>query len=287
MSELDYHGSHSILIGGKDTWSTFHLIPDGEPYVVPPEPKTEYVDIPGADGQLDYTGILNGVKFKNRKGSWSFYISPDYKFMTVYNALISYMHGKVLACILRDEPKYYYYGRLTIGEPNISSDGTPPKVTINYNFEPYKYPSGYIVLPSNDVLNTDSSTADQGSMGTDGKGSLDTSGFTGGGSTAQDTPGPIESDEWLWNDLFSNTITYGSFYVAGSKERNLYNSTNGTITPAFYCTSEMTVKFGDNTYTLPGTTTTSSGIVLQPGDNNMTFTGNGNVIVSYGGTSRL
>lgn len=287
MSQFSYHGSHSILIGGKDTWSTFHLIPTEMLYVAPPEPKTEYVDIPGANGQLDYTGILNGLKFKNREGSWSFYIDPEYHFMEVYNNLLSYLHGKVLPCILRDEPKYYYYGRLTLGDPDISSDDKPAKITINYNFEPYKYPSGYVFLPSNDAENNDLIGTDHGNTGYDGQGSLDTSGFTGNGDIPQDTPGPIESDEWHWNDLFDNVITYGPFYVAGSKERNLYNPTSGTITPMFYCTSEMKVIFGEKTYTLAGTTTTNSGIVLQPGDNNMTFVGYGNVVVSYGGTTRI
>ena len=57
-----------------NTFSNFHLISDGRPDVASPELKTNYVDVPGADGSLDYTEALNGRKYKNRTGSWEFYM---------------------------------------------------------------------------------------------------------------------------------------------------------------------------------------------------------------------
>lgn len=70
-----YDGSRSISMGSKNTWSDWHLIPDGMPLVEPPPIKSnkgDYVDVPGAHGSLDYTGILSGIKYGDREGSWTF-----------------------------------------------------------------------------------------------------------------------------------------------------------------------------------------------------------------------
>lgn len=93
-----------------------------------------------------------------------------------------------------------------------------------------------------------------------------------------DTTGDID---WLWNDLFSNIIYYGTFDVDGSKARNLINPTSYVLTPTFTCSATMFVDFGSDTYTLPAGETTLSGIQLQPGDNSMTFRGTGRVLVDY------
>lgn len=89
------------------------------------------------------------------------------------------------------------------------------------------------------------------------------------------------SHDWLWNDLFSNVIYYGIFDVSGTVARNLINPSGSSITPKFTCSSAMTVTKGGSTYSLPAGTTTSPGFSLSPGDNQMTFAGNGRVEVDY------
>jgi hypothetical protein len=86
--------------------------------------------------------------------------------------------------------------------------------------------------------------------------------------------------DWLWNELFSNTIYYGKFDVIGSKVRTLINDTNKPIDVAITVSSPMTIKYGGETIQLQSGTTRDA-ITIRPGDNRMTFFGNGRVVVDY------
>lgn len=93
-----------------------------------------------------------------------------------------------------------------------------------------------------------------------------------------DSTAPLD---WLWNDLFNNTIYYGTFRVTGTKARNLINPSGTTIMPKFTCSAPMSVSFNGASFSLPLGTTSTPGFNLAPGDNNMTFSGNGTVLVDY------
>ena len=57
----------------KNTWDDWYLIPSSRPVFNPPSVKTQYIDIPGANGQIDLTESLTGYPvYKNREGSWNF-----------------------------------------------------------------------------------------------------------------------------------------------------------------------------------------------------------------------
>ena len=115
MYLVRYDGEHSILINDKSTWDYYRLIPSSRPVINPAEPKTEYIDIPGADGSLDYSEVLAGIKYKNREGSWEFIAAPGYTDWTnVLNLITNDIHGKECTVVLTDEPKYYYRGRLSV-----------------------------------------------------------------------------------------------------------------------------------------------------------------------------
>ena len=58
MGEFNYGGSHSIRFLGTngkwyDTWEDFHMAPKARPFVAEPPVKTNYIDVPGANGSLD------------------------------------------------------------------------------------------------------------------------------------------------------------------------------------------------------------------------------------------
>ena len=224
---------YSITFGEKNTWDDWHIVPASRPLVNPPAVKTEYVDVPGADGSLDYTEALSGVKYKDREGSWTFYVMNGYQeWHVLYNQILAYLHGRRMRIHLESDPDYYYYGRLFVDEWQSAKDYST--ITIRYIIDAYKLPL--------------SSTA--------------------------------ESD-WLWNDLFNLVIYYGTFDVATSKDRNLINPNDEDIRPTITVTSAMTVEFDGTTYSLAAGTNSNSGIVLSPGDNYMTFHGNGRVVIDY------
>lgn len=241
-SKYWYDKTHTVTFGSKNTWTDWHLIPvSGEiPIPSPPEVKTEYIDVPGADGQLDYTEVLAGVKYQNRQGSWDFYVVlENTTWATVYSDILNYLHGQRMRCVLSDDPGFYYEGRFSLNR--WQSDEHWSKITIDYVLDPYKIP-----------LNTTSTY------------------------------------DWLWNELFNNTIYYGRFDVADVKHRNLLNDTASDISIGIRVTSPMTV-LNENTSESISLEAgfNNNAATLQPGNNYFTFYGNGRVIVDYSIGRRL
>lgn len=130
---------HSITIGTKNTWDDWHLIPASRPLFNPPSVKTNYIEIPGADGSLDVTTAIAGRPlFNNRTGSWSFYVENGYKEWSIlYSEIMMYLHGQEMTAVLEDDPAYFYVGRFSVNQ--WRSDPGHSMIVINYNVDPYKY----------------------------------------------------------------------------------------------------------------------------------------------------
>lgn len=129
---------HSITLGDKNTWEDWHLIPKSRPLFNPPSVKTNYIEIPGGDGSLDLTTVLAGRPvYKNRTGSWEFYVENGFKdWAVLYSEIMAYLHGKKLKAILEDDPDYYYEGRFVVNA--WKSDAYWSTITIDYEVGPYK-----------------------------------------------------------------------------------------------------------------------------------------------------
>ena len=146
---LQYH-SFIFAIGEQsyNTWENYHLVSSSRPSVAPPEPKTSFLNVPGADGSLDFTEVLdNTVHFGNRTGSWEFYVVHEeienYNWAELWKTLLTDLHGKRVKLALVDEKDetgpWYYYGRVWLNA--WQSDASHSRVVINYNLEPYRYRS--------------------------------------------------------------------------------------------------------------------------------------------------
>jgi hypothetical protein len=151
MAEILDRKYHSITFetaDGSKKYNTFinlFLIPDGRPHVEVPEVKTNFIDIPGANGSLDYSEALGGIRYKDRTGSWDFFVYSDWgtdsqgAWAGRLSTILSSIHGKYFEKItLLDEPEYYYSGRVWVEKFNPQSDYS--KVTIKYQLDPYKTP---------------------------------------------------------------------------------------------------------------------------------------------------
>jgi len=270
MGDFNYDGSHSIsfLKDGVwfDTWKDFHMAPKARPFVAEPPVKTNYIDVPGADGSLDYTEALTGsVLYGMRTGQWDFIVDLPYTVssnvsaktgITVTNAIafqsaiLKFFHGRNFNQIIltdeleydfRDTTKvvdgYYYTGRITAKSSLATKDYI--QITLQYNLEPYKHP-----IASTKNLN------------------------------------------WKWNELFGNIIKYGTFsvntmeYAEGSeiygKSRTIYldDAQNVTIS----VTSPMKMIYGTTVYML---NTGDNKVPMLAGGNPCTFFGHGIVTVDY------
>lgn len=270
MGEFNYDGSHSIsfLKDGVwfDTWKDFHMAPKARPYVAEPTVKTNYIDIPGADGSLDYTEALtDSVLFGNRTGQWDFIVDLPYTVssnvsaktgITVTNAIsfqsaiLKFFHGRKFDQIIltdelvydfRDKTKvvdgYYYTGRITAKSSLATRDYI--QIILQYNLEPYKHP----------IMST-------------------------------------KNYNWKWNELFGNTIKYGTFsvntmeYAEGSeiygKSRTIYLDDSQDVTISV--TSPMKMIYGSTVYML---NTGDNVVSMLAGGNPCTFFGHGIVTVDY------
>lgn len=124
--------------GGKHTYQYFHMIPKSKIIFAPPKPKTTIVDIPNADGQLDYTEALSdSIKYENRKGTISFLVLTGADYTSVYSEMLTFFNGKKMRVVLDDDPLYYYEGRFAVNEWK-SWEGRST-IALDYDLEPYKY----------------------------------------------------------------------------------------------------------------------------------------------------
>lgn len=110
--------------------------------ISPPEPKTHYADIAGADGSIDLTEALTGdVRYKNRTLDFSFTYEGDHsKQLSEYTKIGKYIHGRNMRIIIDSDSNYYYQGRVRISkcehQPGICT------FDITCDVEPYKYDFG-------------------------------------------------------------------------------------------------------------------------------------------------
>lgn len=131
----------------RNTWTDWHLIPTSPPMIEPPEPYTNYVDIPGrTEGPIDLSEALTGgPSFNNSEGEWEFVHMEGYQTRpALYSELKSFLHNKQVKIILEEDPAHYYIGRTTVGMPQTGKGNNA--FSIAYNVRPVKY------LVSNDTI---------------------------------------------------------------------------------------------------------------------------------------
>lgn len=103
-----------------------------------PDPKTETIDIPGGDGELDFTEFSGEVRYKNRKLTFVFYYTGAQSgFLTKFSDIQNKLHGKKLHITLDEDSDFYYVGRVSVDK--WKADKNIGKITVEANCEPYKY----------------------------------------------------------------------------------------------------------------------------------------------------
>ncbi len=133
---------HSLIIGGKNTYSDWHLVPDGRPVINPPSLKIVDVEVPGANGTLDLSQALTGYALYNmREGTVLFHVLNDkpISWVNLYSAIANFLSGKTLNVYHEDDPDWYYKGRMYVESWVNNNDGTWSDITLGYTFQPYKF----------------------------------------------------------------------------------------------------------------------------------------------------
>ncbi len=128
--------------GAINTWDDWHLVPTSRPVFQQGKPKTNYVEIPGSDGQIDLSDVLTGYPtYSNREGSVEFIVMNGYRrsWAAGFSQFANWLHGQKLRCVLDDDASYFYEGRFELNGWTSNNDGTWSNITIDYNLKPYKY----------------------------------------------------------------------------------------------------------------------------------------------------
>ena len=139
---------HSVTLGDKNTWDDWGLVSKERPFVAPPKPKTNFIDVPGSSIKLDFSEGLTGYPtYENRTGAIEFTISDqhlsmqDRRWASKYAEIQNYINGRKLKMILEDDPDYFYEGRFSIDsyKPGTSASESFATISIAYDVGPYKW----------------------------------------------------------------------------------------------------------------------------------------------------
>lgn len=128
---------NGVTFGTKHSYTDLDLILSSKEIGMP-EPKTETVDIPGADGELDLSETLSDeIKYKNRELKFTFTLLNALKrWSTKLSEVNNYLHGKKMRVIMDDDASFYYYGRCTVD--SYASSKTLGTIIIKVDAKPYK-----------------------------------------------------------------------------------------------------------------------------------------------------
>lgn len=108
------------------------------PFQMPPaEPKTNFIDVPGADGSLDMTEALGEVKFNDRTGSMTFSVLPQDDFEVKKTQVSNLLNGIQCKITLDKDPEFYYFGRLSVKD--YKANKMLRQITVDFRVHPYKY----------------------------------------------------------------------------------------------------------------------------------------------------
>lgn len=116
--------------------------------IPPAEPKTTYIDVPGADGSLDLTEALGDVVYKMRGCTFKFTVPPGPSTLESKKTEVSNkLNGKTFNITLDKDNDYYYAGRCSVD--NYAQDLNIGYITVKAMVKPYKYKQSITTVAEN------------------------------------------------------------------------------------------------------------------------------------------
>lgn len=135
---ISFNGLHSLRDYG--------LFISEPPDFGSPTPKRYTVDIPGRDGDLDYTTSATGeVKYNNRQMKFVFatMIAPEFR-EALKSRLQSDLHGRSVTVVYDLDADWYYTGIAEVDFDDVES--WKMKVVITVDAYPYKLEDGHTII---------------------------------------------------------------------------------------------------------------------------------------------
>lgn len=129
----------TFIINNKSTYHDFNLYLTDKS-IARPEPKTNYIELDGANGSLDLSEALTGeIAYKDRALKASFFCDEGNRLERerTLNELTRMLHGKKVKIIEPDDLDHYYLGRAKI--TNESNTLSHMEFSIEAQCEPWRY----------------------------------------------------------------------------------------------------------------------------------------------------
>ena len=127
---------NNVRFGKYHSFDDFSLILISKT-IESPQPKTEYVEVPGADGQVDLTEYFGDIKYSNRMLTFEFETKlRNQDFYDMFEKISNAINGKRLNIYLDESPYFYYVGRISLNE--YTSKEKIGKIVIEANCDPYR-----------------------------------------------------------------------------------------------------------------------------------------------------
>lgn len=122
--------------GGIHSLRDLHLV-QAKVDIEPAKPKTNFIDVPGADGSMDFTESPAGrVVYKTRKITWTFKLYPGDNWATKYTEVSNAINGITCRITLDEDSDYYYQGRVSVDK--YATDSILHTITVVAICQPYK-----------------------------------------------------------------------------------------------------------------------------------------------------
>lgn len=129
-----------VQFGPYNTWTDWGLILTAKSDILPPEVKTNYVDLEGMSGSLDLSEALSGEPtYKDRSFTFSFSAcegSFDDR-RALIHTITATLHGRKMKIMEPDDPYHYFYGRVVV--KSVSHTTPLSEITLECTCEPWRY----------------------------------------------------------------------------------------------------------------------------------------------------
>lgn len=106
--------------------------------IAPPEPKTNFVDIPFSNVSYDLTEYFGSVTYNRRPITLSFgFVKPLPCWQAIIDDVVNLFHGQEIQFSLASASEWTYTGRCTV-TPSDKTEYNNAQVTISINALPMK-----------------------------------------------------------------------------------------------------------------------------------------------------
>ena len=130
----------ALLHGGCHSFEDWGIVPKQPLHVPAAKDATPSVTIRGAVNEttLRLTGLTGGDPvFATIKDSWEFMVRRQHHWVILRDKIVNYLQGKEIRVVLDDDRAHFYRGSVSVND--FAPTEGRSKLTLDYEFEPYKY----------------------------------------------------------------------------------------------------------------------------------------------------